>query len=116
MAATQDCNTAIAQCRIATQDAQAATAISLQQTSKCKSATDKATEAATNPPRINAQGYWEIYNATTGKYVATNNYALGGATYPVFGVDDEGFIYVESTEDDAERFSVDEDGFLVVNF
>ena len=116
VAATQECNTAIAQCRQATKDAQAATEISLQQTSKCKSATDKATQAATNPPRINAQGYWEIYNATTGEYEATTNYALGGAPYPEIGVDDEGFIYVESTEDDAERFSVDEDGFLVVNF
>lgn len=109
-------NNAAASANKATEDANAATLDSIRQTGNCEEATDLAAEVCANPPRINERGYWEIFDTNSGTYVETPNYALGGATYPIFGVDDEGFIYVESTEDDAERFSVDEDGFLVVNF
>lgn len=87
-----------------------------QQTDECKLATELATVAYANPPRINDQGYWEVFDPQKGELVPTESYALGGATYPVFGVDEDGFAYVESTDDDSGRFDIDGEGFLVVNF
>ena len=40
-------------------------------------ATQKAEDAAEHQPRINASGYWEIWDAETGAYVATSTKAQG---------------------------------------
>lgn len=76
--------------------------------------TDAAEAFVDNEPRINMNGYWEVWDITTGRYVTTENYA--GFYLPQFSVNPETMeLKAEMFEVDRERFSI-ENGYLKVNY
>ena len=75
-----------------------------------------ANEMADHTPIIGEDGYWYRWDAEQDVYVKTDDYAKGGADYPVFGLDVETMNVTVDAVISNDRYAVTDDGVLVVLF
>lgn len=106
-------------------DAQGATSLANNAANKAETQADRAKGYADHPNIVGPNGYWMTWSETakdpeTGKagaYVETDDYALGGATYPKFEVDPlTADVTVDTDVSDEGRFEITDDGDLVLNY
>lgn len=75
-----------------------------------------ANEIADHQPIIGEDGYWYRWDSANDVYVKTDDYAKGGADYPVFGLDVETMNVTVDAAISNDRYAVTDDGILVVLF
>lgn len=75
-----------------------------------------ANEMADHTPIIGEDGYWYRWDSVNDVYVKTDDYAKGGADYPVFGLDVETMNVTVDAVISNDRYAVTDDGILVVLF
>lgn len=75
-----------------------------------------ANEMADHTPIIGEDGYWYRWDSVNDVYVRTDDYAKGGADYPVFGLDVETMNVTVDAAISNDRYAVTDDGVLVVLF
>lgn len=97
-------------------EADAATMQAVTATTAANQAASYATEIADHQPIIGEDGYWYRWDSANDVYIKTDDYAKGGADYPVFGLDDETMNVTVSSEISNDRYAVNEEGILVVLF
>ena len=115
-AAATKANTAASNADTATGKANAAATSATSAASTANKAASYATEIADHQPIIGEDGYWYRWDSANDVYVKTDDYAKGGADYPVFGLDDETMNVTVSSEISNDRYAVNEEGILVVLF
>lgn len=115
-AAATKANTAASNADTATGKANAAATSATSAASTANKAASYATEIADHQPVIGEDGYWYRWDSDNDVYVKTDDYAKGGADYPVFGLDDETMNVTVSSEISNDRYAVNEEGILVVLF
>ena len=97
-------------------EADAATMQAVTATTAANKAASYATEIADHQPIIGEDGYWYRWDSANDVYIKTDDYAKGGADYPVFGLDDETMNVTVSSEISNDRYAVNEEGILVILF
>lgn len=106
-------------------DAETATELATDAATEAETQADRAKGYADHPNIVGPNGYWMTWSETaedpeTGKagaYVETDDYALGGATYPKFEIDPlTGDVTVDTDVSDEGRFEITDDGDLVLNY
>ena len=75
-----------------------------------------ANEMADHTPIIGEDGYWYRWDSVNDVYVKTDDYAKGGADYPVFDLDVETMNVTVDAAISNDRYAVTDDGILVVLF
>lgn len=88
----------------------------IAKTSAANSAAAYANEMADHTPIIGEDGYWYRWDSVNDVYVKTDDYAKGGADYPVFGLDVETMNVTVDAAISNDRYAVTDDGVLVVLF
>lgn len=88
----------------------------IAKTNAANSAAAYANEMADHQPIIGEDGYWYRWDAEQDVYVKTDDYAKGGADYPVFGLDVETMNVTVDAVISNDRYAVTDDGVLVVLF
>ena len=114
--ATTEANNAASAAMNAATDANVVTKQAVSATTAANKAAFYATEIADHQPIIGEDGYWYRWDSANDVYVKTDDYAKGGADYPVFGLDDETMNVTVSSEISNDRYAVNEEGILVVLF
>lgn len=88
----------------------------VKQNEECKKQTDRAKAQADHPNKIGDDGYWMKWDEATGEYVRTEYYSKGTVDYPTFDIDDSDMtLQVSIQGGDENRFSLSNDGELIVN-
>lgn len=86
-----------------------------EQGTYAKNQGDYAKEIGDKPPYIGSDGYWYNYNYSQKKYVKTEIYAKGGATFVEFSINPETLeCEVNVPEDQVGTFVLDEDGQVYI--
>lgn len=87
-----------------------------EQNEECKRQTERAKNQADHPNIIGEDGYWIKWDEATGEYVRTEYYSKGTVDYPTFDIDDSDMtLQVSIQGGDENRFSLSNDGELIVN-
>jgi|GEM_PF-6863252 len=87
-----------------------------EQNEECKRQTERAKNQADHPNIIGEDGYWMKWDEATGEYVRTEYYSKGTVDYPTFDIDDSDMtLQVSIQGGDENRFSLSNDGELIVN-
>ena len=97
-------------------EATSATNQTVKATTAANNAAAYANEMADHQPIIGEDGYWYRWDAEQDVYVKTDDYAKGGADYPVFGLDVETMNVTVDAVISNDRYAVTDDGVLVVLF
>ena len=98
-------------------DAQTATNTANAAASNANTQANRAKDYADHQPRVSDNGYWEVWSETQQDYIETEDYALGGATYPKFSINPATLcVEVDTDIDDEGRFEIDANGFLILNY
>ena len=97
-------------------EATSATNQTVKATTAANNAAAYANEIADHQPIIGEDGYWYRWDSANDVYVKTDDYAKGGADYPVFGLDVETMNVTVDAVISNDRYAVTDDGVLVVLF
>ena len=115
-AATDAANAAATKANTAATNADKAATSATSAASAANQAAAYANETADHTPIIGEDGYWYRWDAEQDVYVKTDDYAKGGADYPVFGLDVETMNVTVDAVISNDRYAVTDDGVLVVLF